>query len=887
MKRFRVGVCYLVCMLVCAGIAHTGAARQEVRVTRGLIALYDFRSTDGAIVKDRSGVGKPLDLNIADPKAVRRAKGALEVRGKTLIRSDKAASKITNAVRKSGEITIEAWIRTANGNQRGPARIVTLSRNTGERSFTLGQEGTRVEVRFRTAKTSANGIPSLNTPDGVLQRRLTHVVYTRDRKGRARIFINGKPSRERAVAGPTSSWDGSFRLALANELTNDRPWRGTFYLVALYDRDLTHEHIEQNYRAGAGREAARALLADRKAAPEVKASTTGELSAKYFKAHIAPLLAKHCLECHGWKAKKGKLDLSRKETALKGGSSGKAIVPGKSAKSLMWESVESDEMPRKRPPLSRQEKQLLKTWIDAGAIWSGGVIEKPALAHDRRAGSTWLRRLTVAEYIETVRVAVGVDVAEDARKILPRDLRADGFSNTAYNLTVDLGHVEAYARLAEKIVERVDVGKFAGQYGKSRELTDASMRRVVSGMGKWLLRGPLEEHEVASFLRISKAVAKEGGDFDEAVTYILRAMLQSPRFIYRMENQRGDGTTRRVSDYELAARLSYILWGAPPDKELMSAADAGKLSDRGGVAAQVRRMLQDPRAVERSARFIYEWLDLARLDYLRPNKEKFPKWDARLAADMRAETLAFFKDVAWKQNRPLADLLNAQVTYATPRLAKHYGLKPKGEGLQRYDLSSVDARGGLLTQGSVLTAGGDDASMVTRGLFVLHDILRGTVKDPPPGVDTTPVPSKPGLSNRVISEKRIVNPSCGGCHGKFEPFAFGLEKFDGVGGYHEVDEHGNKLRDDGELIFPGNDRKVPYKSSSELMNLLARSDRVSECITWKATQFALGRPLVEADAPFVDKIHQAARKGGGTYAGLITAIVMSDLVQLTRTEAAR
>ena len=140
-----------------------------------------------------------------------------------------------------------------------------------------------------------------------------------------------------------------------------------------------------------------------------------------------------------------------------------------------------------------------------------------------------------------------------------------------------------------------------------------------------------------------------------------------------------------------------------------------------------------------------------------------------LGQDMKAETLAFFEEVIWKQNRPLAELLNANVTFATPRLAKHYGLVPvKGDGLARYDLSGVPERGGLLTQGSVLTIGGDEASMVTRGLFVLHDLLRSGVKDPPPCVDTTPVATKPGLTQRSIAEDRVANKSCGGCHGKFD-----------------------------------------------------------------------------------------------------------------------
>jgi hypothetical protein len=1096
----------------------------------------------------------------------------------------------------------------------------------------------------------------------------------------------------------------------------------------------------------------RSAQADEITAPSTIGTAPSSLEderARHFDAHIAPLLARHCFECHDSTSRKGRLDLSRKDTALAPRKSGKTIVPGNAAESLLWQSVESNEMPEERPPLSPEEKQLLREWIDAGAVWSGNEIDPLAFTRDRRAAYNWVRRLTVPEYIETIRSAVGVDVSVEARRILPLDLRADGFYNTAYNLSIDLSHIEAYAELARIIVSRMDVPAFASSYATCKELNESCMREIISGMGKWLLRGPLEEHEVAAFLRVSHVVADEGGTFVEAVSFVLEAMLQSPRFIYRIEKQVGDGKPRLLGNYELASRLSYILWGAPPDKELMRAADAGELSDPKRVEAQVRRMLKDPRAVEQSSRFIQEWLDLDRLNNLRPNRTRFPKWDDQLAIDMREETLAFFKEVVWNQKRPLSELMNAQVTFATPRLADFYGLprkenpasagqasaagdrvkvglqalytfeerggnmvrdlsgagepmhlkiaevsavlwteqgltvnsptliqserparklieavkksnaitleawvtpanatqsgparvltlssgagqrnftlgqdggkfevrfrrtgsnpngqpgldspagsaqarlahlvytrdaagkaklyidgeekvardlpgdlsnwdnqfefmlanesskdrpwrgtwhlvavydralsveevrrnhaagarqqrqpvlagaisgeriqdlqalyrfdektgdtirdsskagepldlkientsavawgdrqlavnapalitsaqpparwiaavkkskaftleawitpanasqsgpariltlssgisqrnftlgqegdkfevrlrasgtdlngtpglstpsgsvqarlthvvftreasgkerfyidgqerasrdgrgdfsnwdegfrlmlgnesskdRPwrgtfhllaiysralspeeiqlKGGGVSRYDLSSVPARGGLLTHGSVLTVGGDEASMVTRGLFILHDFLYSAVGSAPPGTDTTPLPTKPGVSQRGAAEIRLGDRSCAGCHSKFEPFAFGLERFDGVGAYHEVDEHGNKLREDGEILLPGEEKPVAFKSSAELMELLAGSERVRRNFTRKVTQFALGRPLVESDARVIDGIHESGQKNGGTYASLITAIALSDLVRMTGTE---
>ena len=871
----RVKFSQLVVCFFLVGLARPASAWSADRSGDGLVALYDFRLAKGSIVKDRSGVGKPLDLKIENPKNVRRTKGTLEVRGKTLIRSDKPAAKVFNAVRRSGEITIEAWVRPANAKQDGPARMVTLSGGSSERNFTLGQEGDKVDVRLRTTKTSGNGIPSLNSPGRSLAPRLTHIVYTRNRGGRARLFLNGKQQAEKRVPGAMANWNGKYRLALANELSSDRPWLGTFHLVAIYSRDLSVGEVAQHFKAGVNARSTGAQLATRKQSAKEQ----------FFDREIAPLLSRHCLECHDTVNHKGRLDLSKKSTAFATSKKETVIVPGKSAESLLWEVVEADDMPNERDPLSVDEKKLLRKWIDDGAVWAGEEIDPLAHTHDWRVNQNWVRRLTVPEYIETVRSLTGVDIAREARETLPPDIRADGFSNTAYNLTVDLKHIEAYSRLAGIIVGKMNVRQFAKRFSRKRGFTDDVMRDLVAKMGKWLLRAPLEEHEVAAFRGISTTVAAAGGTFEEALSLLVEAMLQSPRFLYRVENERGDGTAWPVSEYELASRMSYIIWGAPPDTQLLEAAENGQLFEDDSLEAQLKRMLDDPRAAKRSAEFVHEWLNLGRLANMKPNPEKFPQWNADLANDMRAETIAFFDDVVWKQNRPLADLLNAKLTYATPRLARHYGLPVQRGGLARYDLKSVPERGGLLTQGSVLTIGGDEASMVTRGLFVLRDLLRSGVKDPPPSVNTEPVPSKAGLTQRNIARKRIADKTCGGCHIKFEPLAFGLEKFDGIGAFHEKDEHGNTLRDDGEILFPGTAKTVPYDSSAELMNLLAGSDRVQQCLTWKVAQFALGRPLGPADSRTLDKVHQAAQKGGGTYASLMRAIIKSDLVQKTQTEA--
>ncbi len=878
LNRHYLLFCFFLLVSICLPLfllANTSAANEEPARTRtGLQALYDFSSGDGDIVKDRSEIGQPLDLIIEDEDQVHRTKGSLEVRGETLIRSEAPPTKIIKSVQWTGEITIEAWIRPAFTTLEGPARIVTFSKNSSQRNFTLGQDGDQYDFRLRTTATSGNGIPSIHSDDEPFSTELTHVVYTRDRDGRARLYINGNLVEEDTISGSTMNWDASHTLALANEIGKGRPWLGTYYLIAIYNRDLLPNEVEAHFNAGHNPKIEYEQLA-----------SGSDFSTHPFETEIAPIIMARCIECHDASTKKGGLDLSTKTMAFTGGNNGSPIVPGKPQESMFWTMVDQGVMPLGRTPLPKQEKNAIKEWIANGAEWTMETLEPATLAHGSSTQDIWIQRLTVPEYIEAVRSLVGVDIAKEAHELLPKDLRADGFSNTAYNLNIDLKHVEAYSKLAEIIVSKMDVIEFASTYSNSKRLTDDNMRGLIAKMGKFLLRGPLEEYEINIYRGISTTAASAGKDFKDAVRFVLEAMLQSPRFIYRIENQRGDGGLWPIGEYELASRLSYILWGAPPDDELMRAAEAGELYTREGVKAQVNRMMYDRRTVKRSQQFIAEWLNLNRLENLRPNKDKFPEWKPEIADDMRDETIAFFTDIVWKQNRPLTDLLDAQVTYVTARLAEHYGMEPKQDGLTRYDLKPVPSRGGLLTQGSILTVGGDEASMVTRGLFVLHDLLRGSVSDPPPCVDTTPVPTKPGLTNRGIAEQRIANPQCGGCHSKFEPLAFGLEKFDGLGTYHEADEHGNELRDDGEVVFPASGDVVEYDTAEELMRILAGSGRVAETITWKLAQFSLGRPLSNEDTPILKEVHQTAQDQGGTYIDTITAIVMSDLVQKIKTEA--
>ena len=224
------------------------------RVTDGLQALYTFNEGQGTVVRDVSGVSG-LDLTISDPENVSWIPGGLSIVSATIVGSAEPATALIEAVRRSNAITVEAWIKSSEINQTGPARIVTISADQLNRNVTLGQgmandQPNLYNVRLRTTATDENGQPALSTPPGAVSLALTHVVYTRDSDGAARIYVDGELAVGGSVAGDLSNWSSDYRLALGNELTEDRPWLGEYFLVAVYNRALSQEEVRQNFQTG-------------------------------------------------------------------------------------------------------------------------------------------------------------------------------------------------------------------------------------------------------------------------------------------------------------------------------------------------------------------------------------------------------------------------------------------------------------------------------------------------------------------------------------------------------------------------------------------------------------------------------------------------------------
>lgn len=359
----RIFIALLACFVVRSALSEEA---ENGRVTRGLAVLYTFDEASGDVIHDRSDIGEPLDLKIETPQAVARRKGRLVIASSARIVSAGPAKRMIAAIKQSGELTLEAWLRPHDDRQGGPARIVSLSADPVRRNFTFGQEKDRYDARLRTTKTDANGIPSLSTPPGIVQADLSHVAYTRDRAGNARLYVNGAQQTEGKVEGDLSGWSEEFRLSLANELTGDRTWLGELRLVAVYARALTEEEVGRNFAAGLKPPTDYAALLPPPAKRRID-----------FVKDVRPIFREHCFECHAKGNEEGGLNLGIRSRVAEGGSGGAVIVRGSSAASRLVHAVSGLDADFVMPPdgerLSAEQVGVLRAWIDQGADWPPGA----------------------------------------------------------------------------------------------------------------------------------------------------------------------------------------------------------------------------------------------------------------------------------------------------------------------------------------------------------------------------------------------------------------------------------------------------------------------------------------------------------------------------------
>ncbi|HEV3058885.1 MAG TPA: DUF1592 domain-containing protein [Vicinamibacterales bacterium] len=394
-------------------------------------------------------------------------------------------------------------------------------------------------------------------------------------------------------------------------------------------------------------------------------------------------------------------------------------------------------------------------------------------------------------------------------------------------------------------------------------------------------RGPVRD-DLNDLLQFYAQARKDGGDFDQGIRFGIQGILANPRFMFRVEpDPQTANEVYRVSDADLASRLSFFLWGTLPDQELLKAAAEGRLANPAVFEKQVTRMIADPRSHALSTRFAAQWLRLQDVEKVRPDGLLFTNWDASLTDAFVRETELFFDSIV-HENRSVLDLITADYTFVNERLARHYGIaNVSGPDFRRVALP--DARRGLLTQGSILllTSVADRTSPVQRGKWVLQVLLGSPPPPPPPNVpaleDTAGAVDGRLLSVRERMEQHRSNPACMSCHRVIDPIGLALENFDVVGRYR-IKDNGVPVDSTGRLY----DGTAMEGAAGLRSALLKHKDAFLMTFAENLMTYALGRRLEAYDMPVLRGIVRDAGKQNDRIGAYIAGITRTGAFQMSR-----
>ncbi len=413
---------------------------------------------------------------------------------------------------------------------------------------------------------------------------------------------------------------------------------------------------------------------------------------------------------------------------------------------------------------------------------------------------------------------------------------------------------------------------------------EAYAKRIIADLTRRAYRRPITDDDLARPMAFYHESHAENG-FEAGVEMALSAILVSPRFLIRIERDPKSvpsGSAYKISDLELASRLSFFLWSSIPDDELLAAAERGELRKPDVLKQQMHRMLDDPRSSALVTNFASQWLYLRNLDSRTPDARLFPDFDDNLRQAFRQETELFFQSII-REDRSVLDLLKSDYTYLNERLAKHYGIPHiYGSRFRRVELPEESHRGGLLRHGSILTVTSyaTRTSPVIRGHWILENLL-GTPTPPPP-------PDVPALEDVVVGAelpirarlaKHRANAACASCHDIIDPIGFTLENFDAVGRWRDR-EFGQPVDSIGGL--PGSDT---IKGVSGLEGgILRRPEMFVATMTEKLITYAVGRGVELADGPTVRQVVRSAAKNQYRFSEVLWGIINSPAFQMRTTE---
>ncbi|HEV7281969.1 MAG TPA: DUF1592 domain-containing protein [Pirellulaceae bacterium] len=423
--------------------------------------------------------------------------------------------------------------------------------------------------------------------------------------------------------------------------------------------------------------------------------------------------------------------------------------------------------------------------------------------------------------------------------------------------------------------------------------TPADAENVFASFLPRAFRRPVQNAEVARYVALVESRMAAGRSFDESLRAALAAALCSPNFLYLHEEQREPGQT--IGDYELASRLSFFLWRSMPDDELFDLAANNRLHEPDVLAQQVERMLMDAKSERLVQDFVSQWLKLREIDATTPDMKLYPEFDELLKISMVGESEAFFR-LLLQEDRSVANLLDSDFAMLNGRLAKHYGIDDvEGLEIREVKLPPESVRGGVLTQGAVLkvTANGTTTSPVTRGAWVLENLLGKEIPPPPPSVPGLEPDIRGASTIREQLDKHRDDASCNVCHRHIDPPGFALESFDPAGKHREkylrfvvnpdhVEEGWGSVQPVADVDASGTmTTGQSFEDIRQFKQLLvADKARFVRCLTEKLTTYGLGRELGFSDREAIERLARQTEKQGDGLRTLVKAIVLSETFQM-------
>ena len=608
-----------------------------------------------------------------------------------------------------------------------------------------------------------------------------------------------------------------------------------------------------------------ALAVGAEPADDPEFSVLQDEAKKTFREQVTPFVRTYCLNCHGNRKTKGGVNF---EPALK--------APGNAAFSQRWKQALANVKAHDMPP-EDAAKQPTDAERHTFLNWIGQV----KFLSPKDPGPFVIRRLTKAEYGNTLHDLFGVDAA--VARGLPDEVFGAGYLNTLSPL-----QSEQYLGIANAVVDRIVAPADAPPTPVQRRLfgetpapgadTRAAARTVARSLTRDAYRRPPTEAELDVLVGVFDLGRDNHLAYPEALGLMLKAVLVSPQFLFitpATESAPGR-TIVPLDDYQLASRLSYLLWATLPDAELAGLADRGTLHEPAILQAQVQRLLLDPRSRALFDGFGAQWLGVGELAGKTFDPVKFPQMTTELRSAMYDEARLFFDSIV-RENRSVVGFVDSDYTFLNETLANIYGLEKTvtGPAMRRVQLTNAN-RGGILGMPGILatTSFPHRTSAVKRGVWVLEQVLGEHVPPAPPNVPALEKQNNAQVANLTLRQRTELHRTdsvCTNCHKILDPIGFGLENFDAIGRWRDHDDTGGAIDAAGEI--PGGKR---FSSPQELKVLIAaRQEELARNLTVKLLAYALCRQLEGYDEIVVDRLMETIAKDGYRMQGLITAIVTS------------